>query len=245
MTYLAIKKNWRTAALFFSVASLLSALATGTVLAQDSDEEEEFEEIIETVIVTGSRIKRSSTFTSTSPLAVIDAESAKQFGALDVAAMMRQSTSVTGQQIDSSLGSGFVIDGGPGAETLALRGLGPERTLVLMDGRRIGASGSFGGSVFVDLSLIPSFLVNRAEILLSGASSIYGADAVAGVVNIITPQNFEGIQLDAFYGTPKGGVGEEKLISLQFGGSSDRARFFLGAEYYEREGVTRPRSQLH
>ena len=236
MTYLATMKNWRKAALLFSAASLLSTLATGTVLAQDADEEEEFEEVIEQVIVTGSRIKRSSTFTATSPLAVIDAEMAVQFGALDVQSMLNQSTSVSGQQIDSSF-AGFGVDGGPGSNSVALRGLGPERTLVLMDGRRLGAAGNFGGTVFVDLSLIPSFLIERAEILLSGASSIYGADAVAGVVNIITPKNFEGMLIDTFYGVPKGGIGEEKLISLQFGGSSDRMRFFMGAEYYSREGV--------
>ncbi len=222
----------RTIPALFAV-SLISA---GPVMAQDSALNEDEAETIEQITVTGTRIKRDSTFNSTSPLAVIDSSEAFQFGALDASSMLRQSTSVSGQQIDSSF-SGFVVDGGPGAETLSLRGLGPERTLVLMDGRRIGAAGNFGAAVFPDTSLIPSFLVERAEILLSGASSIYGADAVAGVVNIITPQDFEGVKLDATFGNPFDDGGEEQVVSLQLGGSADRLSFYAGVEYSEREGV--------
>jgi iron complex outermembrane receptor protein len=219
-------------------------VATGLVIssaafAQDAEpaiDTEDADEVIEQITVTGTRIKRDSTFTSTSPLAVINAADAIQFGALDAASILRQSTSVSGQQVDSSL-AGFTVDGGPGAETIALRGLGPERTLVLMDGRRIGAAGNFGAAVFPDISLIPSFLVNRAEVLLSGASSLYGADAVAGVMNIITPKDFDGVQLDATVGNPSTGFGDEQVASLQLGGSSDRMRFFAGAEYSERDGV--------
>ena len=205
-------------------------------LVENLVEEEESDEPIEQITVTGTRIKRDTTFNSTSPLAVIDGNEAMQFGAIDAASMLRQSTSVSGQQIDSSF-SGFTVDGGPGAETIALRGLGPERTLLLMDGKRIGAAGNFGAAVFPDMSLIPTFLVNRAEILLSGASSIYGADAVAGVVNIITPKDFDGVQFDVTFGNPADVGGEETVASLQLGGSSDRMRFFIGAEYAEREGV--------
>jgi len=232
-----VARAWRTSAAL--LAALFSCtLVTGAVWAQEDAavDADEANDVIEQITVTGTRIKRDSTFNSTSPLAVIDTDEAFQFGNIDAASMLRQSTSVSGQQIDSSF-SGFTVDGGPGAETVALRGLGPERTLVLMDGRRIGAAGTFGAAVNVDLSLIPSFLVSRAEILLSGASSIYGADAVAGVVNIITPKEFEGIQFDVTLGEPSNNHGQERIASLQFGGSSDRSRFFLGAEYYERDGV--------
>lgn len=221
---------------YLPVAAALMLCIPGMQPAMAQEAEENEEEDVEQIVVTGSRIKRDTTFTSTSPLAVIEGDQSLQLGAVDAASILRQSTSVTGQQIDASF-NGFVVDGGPGAQTLALRGLGPERTLVLIDGRRIGAAGNFGGSVFVDLALIPSFLVNRAEILLSGASSIYGADAVAGVVNILTPQDFEGIQLDLLYGAPGDSGGEESVASVQFGTSTERARFFLGAEYFEREGV--------
>ncbi|MGI9200390.1 MAG: TonB-dependent receptor plug domain-containing protein [Woeseiaceae bacterium] len=232
-----VTRFWRTS------AALLAALFSCTVItsaawaqedaAADADDAND---VIEQITVTGTRIKRDSTFNSTSPLAVIDTDEAFQFGNIDAASMLRQSTSVSGQQIDSSF-SGFTVDGGPGAETVALRGLGPERTLVLMDGRRLGAAGTFGAAVNTDLSLIPTFLINRAEILLSGASSIYGADAVAGVVNIITPRDFDGVQFDVTLGEPSNGHGQERVATLQFGGSSDRSRFFLGAEYYERDGV--------
>ena len=218
------------------LATLALSLPTATVQAQATDEEQADDPLLEEIVVTGSRIKRDSTFTSTYPLAVIDASEQVQFGAIDAASLLRTATSVAGQQVDSSF-SGFTVDGGPGAETLALRGLGPERTLVLIDGRRIGAAGNFGAAVFPDLALIPTFLVERAEILLSGASSIYGADAVAGVVNIITPKNFEGIQLDVTASFPESNRGEEQLASIQFGSSSDNARFFIGGEYFDREGV--------
>jgi iron complex outermembrane receptor protein len=218
------------------LATLALSLPAATVQAQATDEEQADDQALEEIVVTGSRIKRDSTFTSTSPLAVINASEQVQFGAIDAASLLRTATSVAGQQVDSSF-SGFTVDGGPGAETLALRGLGPERTLVLIDGRRIGAAGNFGAAVFPDLALIPTFLVERAEILLSGASSIYGADAVAGVVNIITPKNFEGIQLDVTASFPEANVGEEQLASIQFGASSDQARFFIGGEYFDREGV--------
>lgn len=232
-----LRAAFRSALLASAASAVLAVMPYQAVMAQDAAAEEASDEdVVEEITVTGTRIKRDSTFTSTSPLAVIDASEAIQFGALDASAILRQSTSVSGQQIDSSF-SGFTVDGGPGAEVVALRGLGPERTLILMDGRRIGAAGTFGAAVFPDLSLIPSFLVNRAEILLSGASSIYGADAVAGVVNIITPKDFEGVQFDATFASPGSAAGEEKIASLQFGGASDRLRFFMGAEYFERYGV--------
>ncbi len=224
-----------TTCLGFSLAALIGQ---PIALAQEPETPAETETAaeIEEFLVTGSRIKRDSTFTSTSPLAVIEAEQQVQFGALDSASLLRSATSVGGQQVDSSF-SGFTVDGGPGAETIGLRGLGEERTLVLIDGRRIGAAGNFGAAVFADLSLIPTFLIERAEILLSGASSIYGADAVAGVVNIITPKDFDGIELDATYGMPDTGHGDEKTASIQLGSTSDRAHFFIGGEYYQREGV--------
>ncbi len=217
-------------------AGIAGAIAASSALGQEAETPSASSEAIEEVIVTGSRIKRDSTFTSTAPLAVIDAAEQMQFGALDAASLLRTATSVGGQQIDASF-SGFTVDGGPGAETIGLRGLGEERTLVLIDGRRIGAAGTFGAAVFPDLALIPSFLVERAEILLSGASSIYGADAVAGVVNIITPKDFEGIKLDGTFSSMDGGYGDERTGSIQLGSQSDRARFFIGGEYYERDGV--------
>ncbi len=234
MTYI-MRKRFKRSRACLGIA-LAGTFCLPLAMAQAPGAEDAEAEEIEEVIVTGSRIKRDSTFTSTSPLAVIDAAQQAQFGAIDAASMLRTATSVGGQQIDSSF-SGFTVDGGPGAETIGLRGLGSERTLVLIDGRRIGAAGTFGGAVFPDLALIPSFLVERAEILLSGASSIYGADAVAGVVNIITPQDFEGIELDATFGMPDSGHGDEQTASIQLGSASDRARFYIGGEYYEREGV--------
>ena len=151
-----------TTCLGFGLAALI-----GQSMAQAQEPETPAEtataaEGVEEILVTGSRIKRDSTFTSTSPLAVIEADQQIQFGAIDSASLLRSATSVGGQQVDSSF-SGFTVDGGPGAETIGLRGLGEERTLVLIDGRRIGAAGNFGAAVFADLSLIPTFLSNARK----------------------------------------------------------------------------------
>lgn len=223
----------------FCISALTSpALAQEQAPTDQADEESVAEdEEREVIVVTGSRLRRD-TFSSPSPLAVIDGEAAKLTGTLDPASILRQTTSVSGQQIDSAF-SGFVTSGGPGAETVGLRNLGPERTLILVDGRRLGGAGTFGSAVFVDISLVPTFLINRAEVLLTGASSIYGADAVAGVFNIITPKDFEGLKVDANVSLPEVGAGEEQLYTIQYGAHGSRARIFFGGEYFERE-VLRP-----
>ncbi len=87
----------------------------------------------------------------------------------------------------------------PGTSTVDLRGLGAERTLVLINGRRAAPSGVEGAPVSPDLNVIPSSLVQRYEILLDGASSVYGSDAVAGVANIILRKDFDGLELEALF----------------------------------------------
>ena len=126
---------------------------------------------------------------------------------------------------------------GPGAATVSLRGLGPERTLLLVNGRRLSPSGVRGAPVAPDLNLIPAAMIDRIEILTDGASSIYGADAVAGVANIILRTEFEGIELNAFGTQPEQSGGEETLISLMGGTSNDRASFMMAAEYFNRETI--------
>lgn len=176
-------------------------LLPSVVVAQQEDEQEEQETPVaqqplpvEEVVVTGSRIRRD-TFTSASPITVITAETSALAGLLDTADILQNSTVATGQQIDDTF-SGFVTDGGPGSRSVALRGLGEQRTLVLVNGKRWGPSGVRGAVNSVDLSAIPTSSISRYEILKDGASSIYGADAVAGVVNAITVQRFEGLQLN-------------------------------------------------
>ncbi|MYF71669.1 MAG: TonB-dependent receptor plug domain-containing protein, partial [Proteobacteria bacterium] len=160
---------------FLGIFSLL----TSVVLAQQDDEQEEQEAPVaqqplpvEEVVVTGSRIRRD-TFTSASPITVITSETSALAGLLDTADILQNSTVATGQQIDDTF-SGFVTDGGPGSRSVALRGLGEQRTLVLVNGKRWGPSGVRGAVNSVDLTAIPSSSIARYEILKDGASSIYG-----------------------------------------------------------------------
>ena len=152
------------------------------VFAQDDDEDAaEPEEII----VTGSRIKRD-TYSSVSPLQIISTQGSREIGQIDPSTILQESTAAAGQQIDITY-QGFVTPNGPGSSTIDLRGLGEARTLVLINGRRAAPVGVEGAPFAPDLNIIPRTLVDSYEVLLDGASSIYGSDALAGVVNIIMP----------------------------------------------------------
>ncbi len=205
---------------------------------------------VEEVVVTGSRIRRDE-FTSTSPISVITSETSALAGLLNTADILQNSTIAAGQQIDDTF-SGFVTDGGPGARSIALRGLGEQRTLVLVNGKRWGPSGVGGGTNSVDLSAIPTTSIARYEILKDGASSIYGADAVAGVVNAITVQRFDGVHfnVEGFVPQKKGaetlGVDftwgrVESDWSLNFSGGYTRRQDMVRAEREWAKCDIRPR----
>ena len=153
--------------------------------------------VSEEVIVTGSRIRRDS-FTSSMPLTVITQEGAALAGMSNTSEILQSSALASGTQIDNSF-SGFVVSGGPGVNSFGLRSLDPGRTLILVNGRRFTPAGTRGQVNSVDLNSIPDVAIDRIEILKDGASSIYGADAIAGVVNIITRKRFDEFVLEGYY----------------------------------------------
>ena len=177
--------------------------------------------LIEQVIVTGSRISRDSNLTGALPVQSLNADDIRMSGEFsisdvvnDIPALM---TSITSEQsIDAPAG----FD--DGANVLNLRGLGSARTLVLVDGRR--HVGGLQGSSSVDIGSIPMPLVERVEVLTGGASAVYGADAVTGVVNFILKDDFEGIEVDANYGLSGDGDGEQSSLSVVFGENFDNGR---------------------
>ena len=171
------------------------------------------------IVITGTRIRQPE-FTSPDPVSLIDPQLSKQAGYLDTADMLQSSPIAAGStQITSALSSNFVTNGGPGAETIDLRGLGPNRTLVLLNGRRAGPAGTRGGVSSFDLNVLPQSIVQRVDILKTGASSIYGSDAVAGVVNLITKTDFNGLQIDGFGSIPTKRGGEQYSGSIMWGKS--------------------------
>ncbi|MDZ7645507.1 MAG: TonB-dependent receptor plug domain-containing protein [Woeseiaceae bacterium] len=233
------------------VAAACTFLAAPTLAQQQlaqQDEEEEARQV-EEIVVTGSKLRRDE-FSSISPVQVIGGQEAVKIGIADTTQMIAESPVVFGTQLDGSVNAGSTtgaVEGvpasGPGAATVGLRGLGAERTLLLVNGRRLAPSGVRGAPVAPDLNLIPSAMIDRIEILTDGASSIYGADAVAGVVNIILRQNFEGMEVRGFTSMPTEDGGQESLVSVIGGASNDAGNFTVAAEFFDRDHIfTRNRS---
>jgi iron complex outermembrane receptor protein len=192
------------------------------------------------IVVTGSRLHRDER-TSADPVSIIDPNVENREGKLNTAQILQTSPLAQGStQITSAISTNFVVNGGEGVENIDLRGLGPNRTLVLLNGRRAGPAGTRGGVGAFDLNVIPEDAIQSVEILKTGASSIYGSDAIAGVVNIITKKDLRGLQVRGFANVPTHGGGEEYSVSGLYGlGLGDRGHVTVSANYYKREALTR------
>ena len=221
-----------------AAALSLTLLAPGAAFAQDATNTQEATSVDEIVVV-GSRIRRDN-FNAPSPTQVVTREEATLQGFASTTEAL-QSTAVTGgtSQINNSYG-GYVTNGGPGANTIGLRGMGPSRTLVLLNGRRVSPAGSRGSVGAADLNVLPTAMIDRVEVLRDGASSVYGSDAVAGVVNIQTRKNFEGLTFEAQRNEPleANGAGGSSRYSLTAGTRGDRWRAAGSIERYERDELT-------
>ncbi|MBX3593192.1 TonB-dependent receptor [Sphingomonas sp.] len=188
------------------------------------------------IVVVGSRIRRSN-LTTADPIQVITREETTSAGFNSTAEIL-QSAQVTGgtSQINNSFG-GFVTAGGPGANTVSLRGLGTTRTLVLLNGRRIAPAGSRGQVGAADLTVLPNAILDRVEVLNTGASSIYGSDAVAGVINLVTRDDIKGVVLEAQHNVPEIGAGVTRRYSAVFGTRFEGFKIAGSVEYYNRDAV--------
>lgn len=175
-----LAKSVRLAMAFGAV----SALSSNAVIAQEADDAAD--EAVEKISVTGSRIK-SQNFESASPVSITSAEEIKLSGFTRIEDLLN-----TLPQIEAGQTS-FISNGASGTANLDLRGLGPTRTLVLINGRRLQPGGVYSQSP--DINQIPAALVKRVEVLTGGGSSTYGADAVAGVVNFVMDDDFEGFEM--------------------------------------------------
>lgn len=232
-----IKKRRNSLLYGVAIAALtLPMMISGPVYGQDQDAAAEEEEEFEEVIVTGSRIRQSE-FSSSSPVQIINMETTSLAGLVDISDILQQTTIAGNASQLNNFYTGFVVDGGSGNNSVDLRGLGAGKTLVLMNGRRLNGAGTRGTVNSVDLNTLPRSIIQRVEILKDGASSIYGSDAVAGVVNIITKTDAEGISGNAFASTPADGGGNIYSADLTIGFSTDDANFMFGVEYFKREGL--------
>ena len=219
-----------------------------TEVEQIEDDEDEFAEEAEEIVVTGSRVKRNE-YTSISPIQIVSGEVARDLGLIEAGDILRQTTVVQGQQTD--IGVSTVLQGGLGeafttfgSVTPSLRGLsssvtGRSRNLVLVNGRRLGPIGVGGAPANPDVSLIPGSLIQSVDLLLDGASSIYGSDAIAGVINYQLRDDVEGLEFDAFYDLGEKVDEETFTISATTGIKSDNGFSVFAAEYRTTEGFRR------
>ncbi|MFK8047359.1 MAG: TonB-dependent receptor plug domain-containing protein [Halioglobus sp.] len=204
------------------LATATTLAGPGAVFAQDE------ERLVEEVVITGSRIKRADS-DSISPITTLTSEDLSVSGNLTLENFVQDLPSVNG----GDFGAG-VNNGNPGVATVSLRGLGPNRTLVLVNGKRFASAGVDG---YVDLNSIPTSIVERIEVLRDGASTVYGTDAVAGVVNIITKKNFEGVEFDYGYDVTDEDDGDMHNFSVTFGNTFERGNFVFAAQVNKRDEI--------
>ena len=185
---------------------------------------------VEEVVVTGSRIKRAVDDEAT-PVTVIDAGDLQVSGYNSVADVLRNTTYNSFGSFRERSGSSFgqiaLVD---------LRGLGPERSAVLINGRRVPGN-PFTGSSSVDLNSIPLTAIDRIEILTDSASAVYGADAIGGVINFIMRDDYNGAEIQVGMTRPEAKGADEEHIKALFGASSDRGKVIASFEFFERKAI--------
>nr|MBX2858397.1 TonB-dependent receptor plug domain-containing protein [Cellvibrionaceae bacterium] len=223
--------------LAFSICSSLVAalLSSASAVAQENE--------IEEILITGSRI-RIDPLDQTSPITSISEEDLKRSGMTSVADFLQRlptSGGALNTRFNSSGNFGFPPDGGgigAGAAQVDLRYLGSKRVLVLVDGVRwVNGSSASGVSSATDLNTIPNSIIDRIEVLEDGTSAIYGADAIAGVVNIITKKEYQGFGLETYIGQFEQGDGQTQEFNLSWGTSTEKTKMFFNLSFNDQQEV--------
>ncbi|MEO8365482.1 MAG: TonB-dependent receptor [Pseudoxanthomonas sp.] len=213
----------------FASSLVTTALFANTAYAQDSAPKSGDTDTLDRIVVTGSKIKRTDLETS-QPVFTMSREDIQAQGLTSVGDVI-QNLTAQGSSLNTTYNNG-----GTGETTVSLRNLGSNRTLVLVNGKRwVGGTG--GLSSRVDLNTIPTAAVERIEVLKDGASSIYGSDAIAGVVNVILRNNYEGAEANAYIGQFQQGDGKRQSYDFTVGSSSDRWSSMLGVGYVKEDAV--------
>lgn len=217
-------------------AGFASAQSTGTAPSQDekADASDAKPKTLDKVTVTGSRIKKVDV-EGPAPITIITAEEIQKTGLNTIQEVLSTLSQNTGDVDNDMRSDGWT----PNGAFINLRAMGPGYTLVLVNGRRMAdyPLSYRGSSNAVSTSSIPSGAVERIEVLSGGASAIYGSDAVAGVVNIITKENYEGDQLRIKGGTTLDGGGDNLTFQWTGGRSGDRWSLTYGADYFYRKPI--------
>jgi iron complex outermembrane receptor protein len=225
-----------------AVSLCLIAAAPGWAVAQNV-EPAPSATTLDSVQVTGTRIKKAEVEGQV-PVQTLNREDIERTGLTSVGDILQELTaagSALNTKFNSSGNFGFSPNGdgvGAGSAQVDLRHLGAKRVLVLVDGMRwVNESSASGVGATTDLNTIPLAIVERIDVLEDGASSLYGSDAIAGVVNIITRRNFEGGQVSVNLGQYGEGDGTSTGVDLAWGMNTDRSNLFIGASYIEQDEI--------
>lgn len=189
---------------------------------------------LQTVTVTGSLLSRPE-YQDIVPIQKVNIEADRAAGSFGTVNLLQSTAVALGSTQINNQFSGFVVGGGTGIQTIDLRGLGANRTLVLLDGQRPGPAGTQGqtGSGF-DLNVVPEVILGGAEIVKDGSSSLYGSDAISGVVNLVTKKRIDRTELEAFWGSPQHGGGDQVTTSIATGFNFDKGNVVLAAQVQEQ-----------
>ncbi|MEQ8516185.1 MAG: Plug domain-containing protein, partial [Chromatocurvus sp.] len=218
------------------LASLVSICSVGGIsgapiaLAQD--------DTLEEVTVTASRLRQSG-YEAPTPVTTLDSDDMEVRGTTNIADIINELPGFTGSLTPTST---TVNSRQNGANALDLRGLGPNRNLVLVNGRRHVPFDEFGN---VNINAIPSLAIDRLEVVTGGASAAWGSDAVSGVINVIYNKKLEGAKVNVQYGQSAEGDGEETRVALAFGTNfaNDRGHLLLAMDYTDNKGIPESRDR--
>ena len=192
---------------------------------------------LQQIVVTGSRIARRD-YTATSPIVTVEAGNFERSSAVGIESSLNQLPQFQpgATQFDAARNIQSSAFGGIGAATVNLRGLGTNRTLVLVDGKRAQPADA---TLVVDVNSIPAAAISRVEVITGGASAVYGADALSGVVNFILKDDFEGFSADVQSSITEEGDGAETRINALYGAqsASGRGNVMLGADWTKRSAI--------
>ena len=219
-----------------SVSAAVLGIALAGAASEARAQQADNADAVQEVVVTGSRIVRRD-YVSNSPIVTLTAKTFEDTPNVAIEATLNKLPQFTpDQDLNGRQSRDFSPTGGHsvGVSTLSLRGLGPNRNLILADGQRLTP---INGQMVVDLNAIPSSIIDRVEVITGGASAVYGADAVGGVVNFILKKNFQGLTMDTQWGQTEAGDGREFKISATMGSNfaDDRGNVTISAERYDRD----------
>src|SRR5687768_361819 len=234
----------RATPLSLALAAILGSAASGEIAAQTTSAAAT-DDTLATVVVTGSNIKRSGA-EGPNPVQIIDREQLETSSKVTVADVLRSISANTGNATNETTNNGWAS----GSAGIGLRGLSQKNTLVLLNGRRLANYGFPANGLsdtFVNLNALPLVAVERIDVLKDGASAVYGSDAVAGVVNIITYENYEGFKAGGSFGsTDEGGLDTRRANFVGGIGDldSDRYNVLFSFDAYDRDRLDQDQRDL-